>query len=287
MSLSSSLYVGQVYHKRSRPAHHVLRYSVFSLLLDLSEIDIIAQRFWLFSRNRFNLLGFYDRDFGESANANESLSGYVHRKLRHSGIQLMPSRILLSCYPRVFGHVFNPLSLFYCLDEHDNCYAVVHEVHNTFGERHAYVLPAEPIRRNLAQSGAQDIARIPAPVTAQDKAQFTAQDTAQDTAQVAVQSAPQGDAQGNGGGEWIEQRADKALFVSPFAHMGMHYEFRLNEPGERQVIVIRASDDQGLVITGKLCGLSKVAEPVTVVQGISPYSVFGCQGSWRHPLGSV
>ena len=162
MSLSSSLYVGQVYHKRLKPAHHVLRYSVFSLLLDLSEIDIIAQRFWLFSRNRFNLLGFYDRDFGESANAKESLSGYVHRKLRHSGIQLMPARILLSCYPRVFGHVFNPLSLFYCLDENDNCYAVVHEVHNTFGERHAYVLPAEPVRRNIAQGGAQGTAKITA-----------------------------------------------------------------------------------------------------------------------------
>lgn len=215
MSLASRLYVGHVYHKRLKPAQHVLRYSVFSLLLDLSEIDTIAKRFWLFSRNRFNLLGFYDSDFGESAS--ESLSGYVNRKLRHAGIDTKPSRIYLSCYPRVFGHVFNPLSLFYCLDEKDNCYAVVHEVHNTFGERHAYVLPVRPNHRSSVEDGC--------------------------------------------GSEWIQQRADKALFVSPFAHMGMHYEFRLNEPAERQVIVIRASDDQGLVITASYVASRKLLNP--------------------------
>lgn len=197
MSLRSRLYVGQVYHKRLRPREHVLRYSVFSLLIDLSEIDEIAQRFWLFSHNRFNLLGFNDRDFGESEN--ESLSEYVQRKLRDSDIHKMPARTLISCYPRVMGHAFNPLSLFYCLDDNDNCYAVVHEVHNTFGERHAYVLP--------------------------------------------VNSESQND------DAWIKQNADKALFVSPFNHMGMHYEFRLNKPDEKQVVVIRASDKQGLVIT--------------------------------------
>lgn len=212
MSLTSRLYVGQVYHKRTKPASHVLRYSVFSLLLDLSEIDTISRRLWLFSRNRFNLLGFYDRDFGESAS--EGLSDYVHRKLGDAGIPTMPTRILLSCYPRVLGHVFNPLSLFYCLDEEDNCFAVIHEVHNTFGERHAYVLPVESMRHNVVES--------------------------------------------DGGGEWIQQRVEKALFVSPFARMGMHYEFRLNEPDERQVIVIRASDDDGLVITASYVASRKL-----------------------------
>lgn len=212
MTLASRLYVGQVYHKRVKPARHELRYSVFSLLLDLSEIDTIAKSFWLFSRNRFNLLGFYDKDFGESAS--ESLSDYVHRKLREANISKAPSRVLLSCYPRVLGHVFNPLSLFYCIDENDRCYAVVHEVHNTFGERHAYVLP---VQKNKTHGSCND--------------------------------------------EWIEQRVDKALFVSPFAHMGMYYQFRLNEPGERQVIVIRASDEHGLVLTASYVADSKLLTP--------------------------
>ena len=41
----------------------------------------------------------------------------------------------------------------------------------------------------------------------------------------------------------------------------MHYEFRLNEPGERQVIVIRASDDQGLVITASYVASRKLLSP--------------------------
>ncbi len=198
MTFRSRLYVGQVYHKRLRPKVHVLRYSVFSMLLDLSEVSAVAQRFWLFSHNRFNLLSFYDRDFGDDQG--ESLSDYVSRSLRESGIHTKPSRTFLSCYPRVLGHAFNPLSLFYCFDQQDQCYAVIHEVHNTFGERHTYVLPV------VNEVGRHD-------------------------------------------GVWINQAADKELFVSPFAHMGMHYEFRLNVPGDKQVVVIRASDPQGLVIT--------------------------------------
>lgn len=197
MSLSSCLYVGQVYHRRTRPKEHKLRYSVFTLLLDLDEIDELARSHWLFSRNRFNLFSFRDSDFGEQPH--ETLPNYVNRKLSESGIHTLPTQILLSCYPAVLGFVFNPLSLFYCLDENGRCFAIVHEVHNTFRERHAYVLPVLP-------------------TTAGD-------------------------------GQWIHQQADKQLFVSPFAQMGMQYQFRLNQPGLRQVVVIRASDEQGLLIT--------------------------------------
>jgi len=192
----SCLYAGQVYHRRVRPRQHKLRYSVFTLLLDLSEIDVLANRLWLFSHNRFNLFGFYDRDFGD--NRDERLTDYIARKLICSGIHTKPTRVLLSCYPRVLGYVFNPLSLFYCLDSQGKCFAVVHEVHNTFGERHAYVLPV-----------AEDADADP----------------------------------------WIHQQADKELFVSPFAHMDMHYQFRLNMPAQKQIIVIRAFDSEGLLIT--------------------------------------
>lgn len=139
MRFNSSVYVGQVYHRRARPRHHVLRYSVFTLLLDLSELSHLSKSLWLFSYNRFNVFSFYDKDFGEENS--ENLSDYVQRKLLSANIKTAPCRILLSCYPRIIGFVFNPLSLFYCLDAQGRCFAVVHEVHNTFGERHAYVLP--------------------------------------------------------------------------------------------------------------------------------------------------
>lgn len=218
---NSCLYEGQVYHKRFRPRTHVLRYSVFSWLLDLDEIDQLTQRIWLFSRNRFNFFSFYDKDFGEIAG--ESLQDYIHRCLHQAGIQTLPNRVLLSAYPRVLGYTFNPLSLFYCLDEKGLCYAVIHEVHNTFGERHAYVLPveqSEPVSRKTGND-----------VTDSDGNQWGNQ---------------LGDQWGD---QWIEQGTDKELFVSPFADMQMTYRFRLNLPRQRQVIIIRASDDTGVLIT--------------------------------------
>ena len=190
----SALYTGEVYHRRKRPREHSLRYRVFTLLLNLDEIPDIASSLWLFSHNRWNLLGFHDKDFGEDQQ--EPLRDYIERLLQENNIKEYPDTIMLSCYPRVLGYVFNPLSLFYCIDAKGHLFAVVHEVHNTLGERHAYVLPVLP------------------------------------------------DTQ-----EWIHQRAVKELFVSPFAQMNMHYDFRLNLPDEKQVIIIRASDEDGVLIT--------------------------------------
>ncbi|MFK7892134.1 MAG: DUF1365 domain-containing protein [Granulosicoccus sp.] len=220
MTTRSCLYAGTVYHKRFKPRVHVLKYSVFSVFLDLAEIKQFDKKIWFFSHNRFNLVSFHDRDFGESPT--EGLSEYIGRKLSDAGIQTSPERILLSCYPKILGFVFNPLSIFYCLDKNDQCFAIVHEVHNTFGERHAYVLPAS---HDTAASE-----------------QTVPQAHAEDSDQLACQSEniPRG--------AWVEQQAKKELFVSPFAHMGMNYRFRLNIPEEQQVIIIRASDESGLVI---------------------------------------
>ena len=215
--IRSSLYAGQVYHRRVRPREHELRYSVFTLLLDLSEIDVLANRLWLFSHNRFNLFGFYDRDFGEDRT--EKLADYIARQLALSGIHTTPTRVLLSCYPRVLGYAFNPLSLFYCLDDRDRCFAVVHEVHNTFGERHAYVLTVE-----------------------QEAESPNSHDSACEKADGVVTSE-------SGPVQWIHQHTVKELFVSPFAHMDMNYQFRLNLPAEKQIVVIRASDSEGVLIT--------------------------------------
>jgi DUF1365 family protein len=41
---------------------------------------------------------------------------------------------------RVLGHVFDPLSVFWCYDSDRVLVCVVAEVHNTYGERHAYLL---------------------------------------------------------------------------------------------------------------------------------------------------
>ncbi|MDC6483517.1 DUF1365 domain-containing protein, partial [Candidatus Pelagibacter sp.] len=58
--------------------------------------------------------------------------------------------IKLLCYPRIFGYVFNPLSVFYIYDNNSNLISVMYEVKNTFGEQHTYIFKTD-IDQNLIQ----------------------------------------------------------------------------------------------------------------------------------------
>jgi uncharacterized protein len=138
MALNSALYSGSVLHRRVRPVIHTLRYRVFWLLLDLDEIDDLAKTLWLFSRNRFNALGFYDRDHGDGETA--PLRTQIRQQLSKADVRA-DGKILILSMPRILGYVFNPLSVYFCYDADDELKAIVYQVHNTFGERHNYVLP--------------------------------------------------------------------------------------------------------------------------------------------------
>lgn len=134
----SALYIGDVLHNRLRPRLHRLRYRVFTMLLDLDEIDALSARLRLFSRGRFNLFAFHDRDHGDgSALPLRAQAEALLDKagLAHGG----PIRILTM--PRMFGFVFNPLTVWFCHDQTDALSAIIYEVNNTFGERHSYLLP--------------------------------------------------------------------------------------------------------------------------------------------------
>jgi len=132
------VYSCEVMHQRFTSTPYQFRYRVFSLLLDIDEIDTVTGSSWLFSRNRFNLLSFYDRDHLPSG-AND-LRSWAEGVMAAGGLSASGVRIRLLCFPRVLGWVFNPLSLWYCEDQHGAPVAVIAEVRNTFGERHCYLL---------------------------------------------------------------------------------------------------------------------------------------------------
>ena len=140
MTQASALYRGGVMHRRLRPRAHRLNYRVFWLLLDLAEIDGLDQRLRLFSRNRFNLLSFHDRDHGDGSGA--PLRPQIEALLARAGIEIGDGPVRLLTMPRVFGYVFNPISLYYCHHGDGRLGAMVYEVTSTFGQRHAYVIPA-------------------------------------------------------------------------------------------------------------------------------------------------
>ena len=143
--MRSALYRGSVMHARLSPVRHRFRYRVFTLLIDLDELPALAQSLRWLSHNRFNLMSVHDRDHGDRPAAGtgggEGLRAWVERTLCAAGIAPPRGRIELLCFPRLLGYVFNPLSLWLCRDRADRLRAVVYEVHNTFGGRHAYALP--------------------------------------------------------------------------------------------------------------------------------------------------
>lgn len=155
MTFQSAIYEGTVVHQRMRPKRHRLRYTVFSLLLDLDEIPELARRSWLFGSNRWAALAFYDRDHGSTTDG--PLRPWVEAQLRDAGLESDGGPIRLLCYPRVFGYVFNPVSVYFCYRRNGKLTAILYEVCNTFRERHTYVIPVDDhartvIRQSCAKS---------------------------------------------------------------------------------------------------------------------------------------
>lgn len=139
--MRSGIYCGAVTHERLRPRRHSLRYSVFCLLIDLDELQLLDGHSALFAINRPAIFGFREADHGDG---HGTLKDWAARTLTQHGIAYDGGRIELLCYPRLLGFVFNPLSVYFCHDHAGALVGILYEVHNTHGERHTYVMRAEP-----------------------------------------------------------------------------------------------------------------------------------------------
>ena len=139
--ISSSIYNGNVIHKRFKPKKHFFKYKVFSLFLDLSELKELNNNINFFSLNKFNLISFYEKDHGERDGS--SLHDWVKNNLRSNSISTDNIKVKLLCYTRILGDVFNPLSIFFVYDNYENLISILYEVKNTFGEQHTYVFKIE------------------------------------------------------------------------------------------------------------------------------------------------
>jgi len=135
--INSAIYNGQVIHKRFKPKVHYFKYKVFSLLIDLSELEILDRKVNFFSYNKFNLISFYEKDHGDRDGS--SLISWVKKNLEKNDIQTKQIKIKILCYPRIFGFVFNPLSVFYVYNSEDQLISILYEVKNTFNEQHTYI----------------------------------------------------------------------------------------------------------------------------------------------------
>ena len=139
--MTSSIYNGTVIHKRFKPKIHYFKYKVFSLLIDLSELENLSKKIKFFSFNKFNLVSFYEKDHGNRDGS--SLFLWVKKNLANNNINSENVKIKLLCYPRILGYVFNPLSVFYIYNENEKLVSILYEVKNTFGEQHTYIFKVD------------------------------------------------------------------------------------------------------------------------------------------------
>lgn len=126
---------GHVWHRRLRPVEHAFRYPGYFLMLPLRSLR--TQPDAALRRNRRGWLSFHDSDHGEGGC--DALA-WFEQLLHSEGIADADGEVWLHTFPRVLGYVFKPVSFWYAHRADGSLAAVLAEVNNTFGERHAYLL---------------------------------------------------------------------------------------------------------------------------------------------------
>jgi DUF1365 family protein len=135
---ASGLYTGTVRHRRVAEAPHAFAYRVAMHYVDLDELPhLLGGRL---VAPRPGLVRFRRRDF--LGDPRIPLADAVRALVAERTGAAPDGPVRLLTHLRTLGHVFNPVSFYYCFDGAERLAAVVAEVTNTpWGERHAYVLP--------------------------------------------------------------------------------------------------------------------------------------------------
>jgi hypothetical protein len=136
--MRSHLLAGKVRHRRSSPFVYEFEHDVWYFAIDLDEIDEVASKLRLVSRNRRNVLTFREDD--HMLPPARSLAESVREHLSSLGVDPADWRVTLVTNLRILGHVFNPASFYLCRDAAGDLRVVILEVNNTHGERRLYSL---------------------------------------------------------------------------------------------------------------------------------------------------
>ena len=152
--LTPALYRTRITHLRRAPVHHYFEHHSYSWYVDVDQLPRLPR--WLRPFARFDARDHFD---GEP---NDSLRQRIDAFLAGRDIDLRGGTITALLQARVLGYVFNPLSVYWCHDAAGVLRHVVAEVHNTYGGRHAYLLPPDTdrpamVRKKLYVSPFNDV----------------------------------------------------------------------------------------------------------------------------------
>jgi DUF1365 family protein len=133
--VTAALYPCEIVHVRTGPVRRAFCYRSYLWLVDLDDLPRVPLPLR-------PLASFQVRD--HLGGTGGSLRANVDAYLARHGIDLAGGRVLMLGHARVFGYVFNPLTTFWCHRSDGMLAAVIAEVHNTYGGRHAYLLHPDP-----------------------------------------------------------------------------------------------------------------------------------------------
>lgn len=151
---TACLYRGRVMHHRLRPFRQRFTYGVWTLFVPLDELDVLDRRLRLLSVEGRNLVTIRARDHGRRDGS--ALEPWVRERLAEAGIADGGGRIFMLAFPRVFGIVFNPLTVYFAYDPEARLRAILYEVKNTFGGQHTYAFAVDGEARRSSHGCTKD-----------------------------------------------------------------------------------------------------------------------------------
>ncbi len=132
-----NLYLGSITHIRRKPKIHRFLYKAFFIHANLKSFEKINKYNILFSYNKPSIFSFYDIDHGPR-DGSSTFNWFVNL-LNKKGITF-DGKVYISCFPRIFGYVFNPITIYFYYNKKDLLEVVVYEVKNTFGQQYSYLI---------------------------------------------------------------------------------------------------------------------------------------------------
>lgn len=214
--MNSRIYKGQVRHRRHTEVKHQFTYQVFMVLLDLDEVDELFTRSPFWSTKRWAAAQFRRRDYFSASkhavdnsedSATDLKNTIIERFFQDTGLRATKVRMLTNL--RYFGYLINPVTFYYCFDDHNNWLGTLAEITNTpWDERFQYTLLAASAETKEPATKFRKITAIAAekiinPASQQPK---------------------------------LAYRFEKSFHVSPFNPMDMQYRWVMQLPGKDLLI---------------------------------------------------
>lgn len=143
----TSLFLTTIGHTRTSPVRHDFEHKSCIWLVDLADVDERGRSRTLPAGLR-SAVRFRSRD--HLGDPTRTWLDNVARFAADHGIDLRGGTVTALTNGRTLGHVFNPITLYWCHDAEGGLACVIAEVHNTYRQRHAYLL--HPDTRDVADA---------------------------------------------------------------------------------------------------------------------------------------